>query len=288
MGKGTDYIIIGGEPLYLESLNLYTFVLEALTTTEATMVASAGAGTEVEVAPVSYSADPLNAVTEVVVYDVGEAILTSGFEEGQSLDGDLLLSQSAASALITANTGSITVGLSNESIAFEPNRRSLTLRLLDGGQGDRTGGNVSTSSWEQVIDEGIVQTFDYYPDPDEIFMTITDWDGDYVLDGYDKCPLDNPGDLDSNGDGCVDDADTLANAIIEMDLFQGTEKSLLAKIKDQGGTLTAKVNSLCALVNEAQAQMGNGNLTEAQYLEIVDIVRVLIGVYGGDPDQCSY
>ncbi len=144
-----------------------------------------------------------------------------------------------------------------------------------------TEGNSFYRDYDLEIERGWDGDADGYPDgcdncPQDINPDQRDFDGDAkgdacdtdddndgVLDVDDSCPLEDPGGLDADVDGCIDTFDGMTGLVgdlVETGILPGRlENSLTSKIENaarsaERGHICAAVNELQALQHEIEAQ----------------------------------
>jgi hypothetical protein len=88
-----------------------------------------------------------------------------------------------------------------------------------------------------------------------------DDDNDGMLDGDDACPLEDPGDLDANVDGCIDVVDDLPDTIAALELPSGLNRSLQTTVRAaqnaiERGSINAARGMLRAFIHHVEAQSG--------------------------------
>ena len=119
-----------------------------------------------------------------------------------------------------------------------------------------------------------------------ISVIISDSDGDGILDDVDNCPLENATGLDANFDGCKDTIDALINVTKSLNLKQGIENSLDAKLQNAKDALNAKnanqrqdaINKLQAFINEVDAQRNKSITNEQANLLIAMTNNVILQI----------
>ncbi|MCO6450242.1 MAG: thrombospondin type 3 repeat-containing protein [Caldilineales bacterium] len=110
-----------------------------------------------------------------------------------------------------------------------------------------------------------------------------DDDDDGFLDGEDVCPFENPGGLDANEDGCIDELADLDELVMSLDLPGGTENALLSKVENAAksvakGNYTAASNQLEAFINQVEAQRGK-KLTDAEADMLIAYVQNVLATF---------
>jgi hypothetical protein len=88
-----------------------------------------------------------------------------------------------------------------------------------------------------------------------------DDDNDGVLDEDDACQYEDATEQDANGDGCIDEIETLPDVVEELELPKGQENSFLNKTEDiqdsiDAGSTQQAINQLNAFIKQVEAQRG--------------------------------